>query len=542
MNVMSTGLVPVGSNSESLATTSRSVDWSASAESGSEGLQLWQLLIQALSLSLICLGAMGGNFLVFFSLLKKDQLRIPSNRLVFSLTASNFVLAVLVFPFAVASLIKNEWIFGVFWCNFTAFLTVLVTSASVLTIGVITVDRYLAIVRPLVYTLKVTRFRCTLLLLSVWIVAFSCAVPPLLGWSKFRYHNTEATCMADWSDDAIYTSFVLSTTILLPLGAMIVCYYFIFQVIRKKCRKIHVGRVDAFDRVDLTADTESGKCRLRSTTRRPSSWRFALARRPSWLLTAYASPTKGLRTICVVIGVFLLTSAPYLITALARACSLGNTLPSWFQVLAAWLWLSSSATHPIVYGLLNRSIRKELMKSSICPYSKSKPRPGSERTCTLSGRFSKSISLLDFTSLKLASKNDNWSSVASVETCGNYSRKGSQDSGTVMTESDIESETLFFRRINGTADGLDQQLEPFPVLQALVSEASSCDLRRNRLLSENSKTASDKAITLDVMPIAENCIGENLALKQKVKFLIIVFTAIYKLIQSLRQSIWHIPK
>lgn len=85
----------------------------------------------------VCLG----NLVIVVTLYKKSYLLTLSNKFVFSLTLSNFLLSVLVLPFVVTSSIRREWIFGVVWCNFSALLYLLISSASMLTLGVIAIDR-----------------------------------------------------------------------------------------------------------------------------------------------------------------------------------------------------------------------------------------------------------------------------------------------------------------------------------------------------------------------------------------------------------------
>lgn len=86
---------------------------------------------------LVCLG----NLVVAMTLYKRPYLLTLSNKFVFSLTLSNFLLAVLVLPFVVTSSLRRAWIFGVVWCNFSGLLYLLISSASMLTLGVIAVDR-----------------------------------------------------------------------------------------------------------------------------------------------------------------------------------------------------------------------------------------------------------------------------------------------------------------------------------------------------------------------------------------------------------------
>lgn len=105
-----------------------------SGASGTMVLESASIIVIAL---LICLG----NLLVVVTLYKKPYLLTPSNKFVFSLTLSNLLLSVLTLPFVVASSLQREWMFGVVWCNFTALLYLLVSAASMLTLGAIAIDR-----------------------------------------------------------------------------------------------------------------------------------------------------------------------------------------------------------------------------------------------------------------------------------------------------------------------------------------------------------------------------------------------------------------
>lgn len=103
-------------------------------DGGSVAVESVSIVIIAL---LICLG----NLVIVVTLYKKPYLLTPSNKFVFSLTLSNLLLSVLVLPFVAASTVWRDWMFGKMWCNFTALLYLLISSASMLTLGAIAIDR-----------------------------------------------------------------------------------------------------------------------------------------------------------------------------------------------------------------------------------------------------------------------------------------------------------------------------------------------------------------------------------------------------------------
>lgn len=107
------------------------------AAGGGGGVLVTEFIAIVLIAVFVCLG----NLVVVVTLYRKSYLLTLSNKFVFSLTLSNFLLSVLVLPFVVTSAVRREWIFGVVWCHFSALLYLLISSASMLTLGVIAIDR-----------------------------------------------------------------------------------------------------------------------------------------------------------------------------------------------------------------------------------------------------------------------------------------------------------------------------------------------------------------------------------------------------------------
>ncbi len=117
--------------------------------------------LESVSIVTITLLACLGNLLIVVTLYRRPYLLTPSNKFVFSLTLSNLLLSVLVLPFVAVSSAKREWVFGVVWCNFTALLYLLISSASMLTLGAIAIDRSVLENDPcIVISWKIIRSEC----------------------------------------------------------------------------------------------------------------------------------------------------------------------------------------------------------------------------------------------------------------------------------------------------------------------------------------------------------------------------------------------
>ncbi|KAI1242294.1 hypothetical protein IHE44_0005814 [Lamprotornis superbus] len=262
----------------------------------------------------ICLG----NLVIVVTLYRKSYLLTLSNKFVFSLTLSNFLLSVLVLPFVVTSSIRREWIFGVVWCNFSALLYMLISSASMLTLGLIAIDRYYAVLYPMVYPMKITGNRAVVALVYVWLHSLIGCLPPLFGWSSLEFDQFKWMCVAAWHKEAAYTAFWQIWCALLPFVVMMICYGFIFRVARIKARKIHCGSV-----VIVEEDSQRNGRKNSSTSTSSSG-----SRRNAFQGVVYsANQCKAFITILVVIGAFVITAI----------------------------------CHPLIYGLWNKTVRKELL-------------------------------------------------------------------------------------------------------------------------------------------------------------------------------------
>ncbi|XP_058166063.1 G-protein coupled receptor 161 isoform X1 [Dasypus novemcinctus] len=296
----------------------------------------------------VCLG----NLVVVVTLYKKSYLLTLSNKFVFSLTLSNFLLSVLVLPFVVTSSIRREWIFGVVWCNFSALLYLLISSASMLTLGVIAIDRYYAVLYPMVYPMKITGNRAVMALVYIWLHSLVGCLPPLFGWSSVEFDEFKWMCVAAWHREPGYTAFWQIWCALLPFVVMLVCYGFIFRVARVKARKVHCGSV-----VIVEEDAQRSGRKNSSTSTSSSG-----SRRSTFQGVVYsANQCKALITILVVIGAFMVTWGPYMVVITSEALWGKNYVSPTLETWATWLSFTSAICHPLIYGLWNKTVRKELL-------------------------------------------------------------------------------------------------------------------------------------------------------------------------------------
>ncbi|VVC92576.1 unnamed protein product, partial [Leptidea sinapis] len=141
-------------------------------------------------------------------------------------------------------LVTAHWPFGSITCtasNFTANLTV---SAGVFTLVAITVDRYVAIVKPLQH--RLSRRMARTVLFTVWCASALLALPSLIYSDTYtkKYINDEREiCFVKWPDGSYPTSRIdysynlvfLSVTYVVPMSVMVVRMFVLVVMVFALC-------------------------------------------------------------------------------------------------------------------------------------------------------------------------------------------------------------------------------------------------------------------------------------------------------------------
>lgn len=81
------------------------------------------------------------------------------------------------------------WIFGDLWCSMWLALDVWMCTASILNLCAISLDRYVAVTRPITYPSIMSHHRAKLLIAGLWVLSFVICFPPLVGWKDTQVIN-----------------------------------------------------------------------------------------------------------------------------------------------------------------------------------------------------------------------------------------------------------------------------------------------------------------------------------------------------------------
>ncbi|KAM3967134.1 neuropeptide receptor A33 [Aphomia sociella] len=196
-------------------------------------LPWWGQLAWYIVFAVMLLLAISGNILVIWIVIAHRRMRTVTNCFLVNLAIADLLMATLNGAPNFVFLVTANWPFGSVTCtasNFTANLTV---SAGVLTLVAITVDRYVAIVKPLQHRLSRKVARAALV--TVWCSSALLALPSLLYSDTYRkqYINGQREiCFIKWPDgsyptsktDYCYNLVFLAVTYVVPMLVMVWAY------------------------------------------------------------------------------------------------------------------------------------------------------------------------------------------------------------------------------------------------------------------------------------------------------------------------------
>ncbi|VDO13373.1 unnamed protein product [Rodentolepis nana] len=176
-------------------------------------------VILTILLSILLIGTAGGNILVIIAILIVKKLRSPTNLLIVSLAVTDFMVSILVLPFAIAYQIFEYWPFQQAICDLYSISDLLLCTLSILSLCTISIDRYMAITKPFQYAPKRTPKRMFIMILISWLLSAAISISPIFGWEQ---QNAPFFC--NYNMDLTFQIYATLTAFYIPLTVMLVLY------------------------------------------------------------------------------------------------------------------------------------------------------------------------------------------------------------------------------------------------------------------------------------------------------------------------------
>uniref|UniRef100_A0A336K3G4 CSON002393 protein n=1 Tax=Culicoides sonorensis TaxID=179676 RepID=A0A336K3G4_CULSO len=197
-------------------------------------LPFYQQLIWICLFSAMLVVAISGNAIVIWIVLAHRRMRTVTNYFLLNLSLADLLMSTLNCVFNFIFMLNSDWPFGAIYCTINNFIANVSVASSVFTLCVITLDRYIAIVRPLQH--RTSRKKARIFLLVIWLMSCVLAAPCILYSTTMTktYTNgkSRTVCYMLWPDgryptsmaDYIYNIVFLTVTYAIPMVIMLVCY------------------------------------------------------------------------------------------------------------------------------------------------------------------------------------------------------------------------------------------------------------------------------------------------------------------------------
>lgn len=332
-----------------------------------------------------------GNMLVILAVVRERYLHTSTNYFVTSLAVADCLVGMVVMPFsALYEVLEHKWFFGLAWCDVWRSLDVLFSTASILNLCVISLDRYWAITDPISYPMRMTGRKAAFLIAAVWVCSGAISFPAIAWWRAVRTEKVP-NYKCPFTDNLEYIIFSSTISFYLPLFVMVFTYYKIYRAASIQTRSLKLGtkqvmrpsgeleltlRIhrggtmrqrsdlcgtpDDADHEPLTAMQNNGMSR--STTRlsnvahsKHMPKNFSLSRK----LAKFAKEKKAAKTLGIVMGVFIVCWLPFfVVNLLSGICSSCIAHEEVVNVVVTWLGWINSSMNPVIYACWSRDFRR----------------------------------------------------------------------------------------------------------------------------------------------------------------------------------------
>ncbi|XP_078574855.1 pinopsin-like [Branchiostoma floridae x Branchiostoma japonicum] len=317
---------------------------------------------------LALIGVLGivNNSTTLYLVGRYKQLRTPFNILMVNLSVSDLLMCVLGTPFSFVSSLHGRWMFGHSGCEWYGFICNFLGIVSLITLTVISYERYLLMKR--LPNERILSYRAVALaVVFIWCYSLLWTAPPLVGWSSYGPEGYGISCSVNWeSRTANDTSYIVAYFVgclVFPVAIIVISYTRLILYMRQQ---------------QLPDAPQGAQKQAQGAQQQPQGAQQQAPSAPMQMLVRREK--RVTKMVVVMIMGFTICWTPYTIVALIVTCGGEGIITPAAATVPALFAKSSVVYNAAIYVAMNNKFRKCFLRSLNC---RSQPRDPSSQQYTL---------------------------------------------------------------------------------------------------------------------------------------------------------------
>ena len=282
----------------------------------------------------INLATIVGNAFVIVALVRMIVLKaMPANKhAIVSLAVADLLVGLLVMPGAIDSVVAGKWRYGRVLGKLNAFGNFSFCISSIMHLALLSVDRYVAISRPLVYSSVVTKNKARGACLLLWIYSTLWALPPLFGVVTYE-------CFIPYIGKCIETEWLLGKGAVFFTASVVCCTYGA-AVLIMCCVYLKLFKIVSNQSKRISAEVKNVRSINGLETR-----------------ANVTSARKGVLTVLIVIGTYMACWSPFCLLLIVQTAHGKTTGGPTADLTTMFVGFANSACNPLIYSIRYKGFR-----------------------------------------------------------------------------------------------------------------------------------------------------------------------------------------
>ncbi|XP_061619290.1 5-hydroxytryptamine receptor 2C-like [Phyllopteryx taeniolatus] len=367
----------------------------------------------ALLILVIIALTVGGNILVILAVSLEKKLQNATNFFLRSLAVADMLVGILVMPVSLINILYDyAWPLPSALCPIWIYLDVLFSTASIMHLCAISLDRYVAIRNPIEHSRFNSRTKAMMKIAAVWTISIGVSMPiPVIGLLNEDKVFVNGSCVLNEERFILMGSFV---AFFIPLVIMVVTYGLTIQVLQRQATVFlceahtsssqqplqtpavtHTSQKHPYaspDPPELKVASEPGillgVSASESVSVLPGSEATSQLSSPAagpgrsdaaagchggrGMMQAIKNERRASKVLGIVVFLFLVMWCPFFITNVTFVLCGGSCDESVLhELLNVFVWVGyiSSGVNPLVYTLFNKTYRRAFSSYIRCRYN-----------------------------------------------------------------------------------------------------------------------------------------------------------------------------